>query len=125
MFRAWDKEYKKMEYVGQIHYSHPRGTCPGNITYICTDKFDDLIEIERFELMQFTGLKDKNGKEIYEGDILTHHYHHENGVMEFNERRASFELKYFQDGSYQEMFLIEAPHFEIIGNVYETPELLK
>lgn len=74
-------------------------------------------------LMQFTGLFDKNGKEIYEGDLLI-----------FDERRAICSVE-FKDG----MFLAKTPfknywriynktlHYkqpEIIGNIYENPELL-
>ena len=75
-------------------------------------------------LMQFTGLKDKNGREIFEGDIL------ERDTMRclvgWDEKLASFVLKrngwmydhYFQEGVVPEKW-------EIIGNKYENPELLE
>lgn len=91
-------------------------------------------------LMQYTGLKDRNGKEIYEGDILTsemypfqdegkHNYH---GVIEWIEEEASFymtkrlankEKRGISDGISQPIEQIE--EFEVIGNIYSNPELVE
>lgn len=91
-------------------------------------------------LMQFTGLKDINGTEIYEGDILTtefypfqdygkHNYH---GVVEWIDETASFyitkriannEKRGISDGISEP--IEDISEFEIIGNIYENPELLK
>lgn len=86
-------------------------------------------------LMQYTGLKDKNGKEIYEGDIVTcwiEDNDHPTGnpdVIEF--RNGSFWLRYrYRTMSDWLLYLARdgdevAGDFEIIGNIYETPELLQ
>ena len=71
--------------------------------------------------VQYTGLKDKNGKEIYEGDIIKICY------------GSGFELiqteVIFKDGSFRDNYfryvLPESKEMEIIGNIYETPNLLE
>ena len=79
-------------------------------------------------LMQFTGLKDKNGKDIYEGDILKE----DSGprIMMVEWANTGFRFKAVKDCDF---FYCEMSHWfshlptapKIIGNVYETPELLK
>ena len=70
---------------------------------------------------QYTGLKDKHGKEIYEGDIVL--YGDEKGVVIYHECEFSLKIKgeeYIQHG-----LLVEKSFrpFEVIGNIYENPEL--
>lgn len=83
--------------------------------------------------MQYTGLKDKNGKEIYEGDIVeTHGYKKElGGEAEIYPIRSAVE---FDTGLWSEQGFIGSgftwshgydDHREVIGNIYENPELLK
>ncbi len=73
-------------------------------------------------LMQYTGLKDKNGKEIYEGDILKD----EEGawVVFYDAKDASFALRPIEDKNDTLFYTLEGD-FEIIGNIYENGELLK
>lgn len=128
-FRAWDKEDKKMYVVAHISnlltvgtYVTVRKNEPDAITKIERD-----LEEDTYELMQYTGLKDKNGKEIYEGDIVKRY--DQNGIIKFN-----FLVE--QDGA-----VVDVPNFgfnmhnddeneslygelEVIGNIYENPELL-
>jgi len=80
----------------------------------------------------FTRLHDKNGKEIYEGEITPHsdtkhnggtittHY----GVVEWDSSIASFVLRIHEDGSQEDLYE-SCKWFESVGNIYENPELLE
>lgn len=128
-FRAWDKKENKFEY---------------NMLYVLTHASctNGQLFLEDFVLMQFTGLHDKNGKEIYEGDIVVGEGKVNDGIKlevvfkegqyigiwrgkggwvsfrEPTEKRKS--LWFFSNKYYPEKTL-----WTVIGNIYENPELLK
>jgi uncharacterized phage protein (TIGR01671 family) len=124
-FRAWDKTTKTMLYIEPFEYIHiMTGKC----------RFDDgliddghYLERDDFILMQFTGLKDKNGKDIYEGDILSH-FEGKYQII-YNDNHACFMADGFYEARYDDpcniFEEIERHQVEIIGNIYENPELLK
>jgi len=123
-FRAWDKKGKKMGHVvvlsfdGRIIDGKPVYPDRVQILHEDYEGGSEVFNIEDVELMQDTGLKDKNGKEIYEGDIVK------------TNSRATLKI-YWNDrigaygwiGNWKEEDKWDS--FEIIGNIYSNPELLK
>jgi len=85
------------------------------------DKMPDAMQYVLKDLQQFTGLKDKNGIDIYEGDILNDEFG-SLGIVFWNKDDASFSIEY-KDIECQS-FLNVDEWSEVIGNIYENPELL-
>ncbi len=126
-FRAWDKENKKMDAV-LIFMVAENKTYPHSRGYIhnCQD-WEEHGLLTNPVIMQYTGLKDKNGKEIYEGDVL-----HMQIKSTVNNNNIIVEI-YFQNGVFwfKGKFYSDCNwHFynardrEVIGNIYENPELI-
>jgi len=130
-FRAWDKK--------------------DNTWYRFTDPYihaEEPYEILRFDapensnfiFEQYTGLKDKNGVEIYEGDVIDIHQT-VNGVntfrISYNEKKARFEpvyhcewhrdckYEYSVSSFYAPSTITGEVDYEVIGNIHENPELIK
>jgi uncharacterized phage protein (TIGR01671 family) len=151
-FRAWDKTYSLMNYkvqVGNTDHSDPNYTC--NSIWVDSGDFKTIgwmnADDKCIDLMQYTGLKDKNGKEIYEGDILS--LNKEASLFKrcpikvigsVNFVGGKFEVKTIKctnlnvnkKGSVhfgmKVMDWIHLPNFyesEVIGNIFENPELLQ
>lgn len=111
-FRAWDKEIKEIVDIDKIDFNL------GYAFYV-----DDKEEVQRVpleDLMQFTGLTDKNGKEIYEGDIVEVKYSDGSGYD--NPVEVSFENGSFWAGM---GYLNDIKIIEVVGNIFQNPELLK
>jgi len=123
-FRAWDKEDKKMIYP-QFLLQDDDGCIFGD-GEVAIHKDWIWEDMDYLEIMQFTGLKDKNGKEIYEGDIVQNsegligqelHY-----IFTVIFMHGNYILESEEDHEYND-YLGAVEPLEIIGNIYENPDL--
>jgi len=124
-FRAWDKTCKTMYKADDIMYIdfREKEICVETLFFEKAARydFDDIV------LMQSTGLRDKNGKKIFEGDIVD--YKGKKAVIKWHGSYASFiymfvdELK--ERAQDLEPLYLSYYHFEVIGNKFENPELLE
>lgn len=115
-FRAWNKQGKLM-HDGLPLYKNRVFVVAGQLR---RDHFMVEFDTDEYELMQFTGLKDKNGKEIYEGDVVQVGGH----VMDVRWVGAGFWLVK-PELSDVELHQNTAKNIEVIGNIYENPELVE
>lgn len=118
-FRAWLKKKQEMDnYIDHISWLEDELYCIGDgITY--------MVSAEDLELMQSTGLRDKNGKEIFEGDIvkMAKDVYSEPTYYEVvRHRGGAYRLESKQHGC--ELWLRHTD-CEVVGNVYGNPELLE
>jgi len=119
-FRAWDKYFKEFSLTVNVE------------AYKLSLDYPD-----RYVLMQFTGLKDKNGKEIYEGDIVRYRIYYTNffrtkpnsnhhdehiGIVEWRNDSACFWINGKTWTEFDWIKIIAS--VKVIGNIYENPELL-
>jgi len=127
-FRAWDKSQLKMWFNVQNAYDtlgyhdiEDQINDGGDRGDFYPDNFGEALMDEDLIVMQYTGLKDKNGKNIYEGDIVVLSINGEKplhkGVVEY------LPPKFFVMDA-KKSGLILTSNYEVVGNIYENSELL-
>lgn len=128
-FRGWDREYEKMTYFDDEDYEYkPPLVFRLDQVFKKDSNYDDYEDFEynditdSVELMQFTGLHDKNGKEIYEGDIVKSFF------VDTDEAGNEIYKYYIIEVKYDEVLcsykIDKFMNLEVIGNIYENKELL-
>ena len=126
-FRAWLKSAKEMVEVLEIDFYNKE------VAYIWTEQVSDYEleqtrEVDKLNdviLMQSTGLKDKNGVEVYEGDILYRPLQGKRKVYyPYSDSVASYGLREISTGFGSTLQDAHAV-WQVIGNIYEDPELLE
>ncbi|EKO2958576.1 hypothetical protein PZ837_001936 [Listeria monocytogenes] len=134
-FRAFVKRKKKMLPVTDLCFNETEAVgvsgCGNAKCTLCVDwySFDDVV------LMQYTGLKDKNGKKIFEGDVVAFSeddFHVFNSQVEYfsEDGYPAFDIKvpsdyYFDSNVFSEVSMSGLHEIEVIGNIHENPELME
>lgn len=115
-YRAWDVEFKEMVRVDALILDEQ--------VIKATYKNGNVVkeDLKNYVLMQSTGLKDKNGKEIFEGDIIDSTDGFLTGVIEFRVSLGMF-VSYLVEYNNFERLCNIASSRKIIGNIWEHPEL--
>jgi uncharacterized phage protein (TIGR01671 family) len=133
-FRAWDRQEKVMYRVLRL----PLSWLVGGLLLHTLDAEEMTEDKNRdhYELMQFTGLKDAKGKEIYEGDIvrvgerseIVGLLYRDEGVVTFSANVGAFSIEIAIGENESVIWPLQhfvLNQFEVIGNIYQNPELLK
>lgn len=135
-FRVWDQKDKKyllpekqgfviLPTMPSFGVTLPYENCsnPGNIDEDCIDWADADLLMGRYELEQYTGLKDKNGKEIHEGDLVKYKLYADSRLDYIDEVFYSAISGAFMAGDEDNTRTLDCLiNVEVIGNVHEPPK---
>lgn len=118
-FRVWDTHEEVMNRVDYLDFVN------GVIGMSNENVRDCEQPIHRLKIMQYTGLKDKNGVEIFEGDVLYHPLQGKRKVYyPYSDSVASYGLREINTGFGSTLQDAHAV-WKVIGNIYENPELME
>ncbi|HFD0860975.1 hypothetical protein CUS28_13455 [Enterococcus faecium] len=124
-FRAWDKRKNVMRDVAVLHFTKNGKT--NFIEYWINPTELKSYHVRNIELMQSTGLKDKNGVEIFEGDLVEHDDNLNGDWETFEACEVVYDKDYAQFCFKWDAgnFLTDYRNLNVIGNIYENSELLE
>lgn len=129
-YRVWDNENKS--YDDPYSYAYYAMTQDGGLDFYCHGDHMDKADPDVYFIEQYTGLKDKNGKEIYEGDIIREEIDFNSKmtdgvftyVVEWDDDTLCYKLKADVESIHDELWEVNAS-VKVIGNIHENPELLE
>lgn len=117
-------KFRGKDFLGRWHYGYLHLATGSSSLMIQVDSFDSFGVLPE-TVGQFTGLLDKNGKEIYEGDIMNDPTSMCVGVVEWNSILCQFQLSWQNTHTAADLFFMAKCGSIIIGNIHDNPELLK
>ena len=128
-FRAWDKVHECYLYDVQNAYDMLSGCVKdenGEDAGYEEECFAGFLDNDKYVVEQYTGLHDKNGREIYEGDVLDIGLRNQDGKpviapVSYETYAAGYVLDNGGNGIWQRL----TEDCEVIGNIFENPELLE
>lgn len=128
-FRAWIKEEKKMVNIETMDFTDK------SMQHLEKNEIIDAyllrrVVFEDVEIMQYTGIKDKNDVEIYEGDILRYSFPYDRRLrhispVSYLDTQASFGIVDFYGNNIPLYDIPTNNYFEVIGNIYENKNFLE
>jgi len=129
-FRMWNScgESSRMFYSDSNR--NPMACLIQQMDHNIGSKYGWNHESDGSAFMQFTGLKDRHGKDIYDGDIITNHDFESNLLIGFSSDKCAFVGSKTTSFNIEDIYnffddIVFEDKWEVIGNIYENPELLK
>ena len=116
----------------KFRYFYKNKRCLVDLQKYCNSSLNDIFynlrKIEKIEIVQYTSLTDKNGVEIYEGDIVRFELDEDEfeiAKITFNVLNGTYQVEYINSNCIEHFSdWININHFEVIGNIFENKELL-
>ncbi len=119
-FGAWNKKRKKMYWNVQNTYDNLSSGCDTEDSNICC--FGDLLDNKIWVVIEYSGKKDINNREMYEGHIVKNSNDNFLRQIWWSEDEASFKASHLDYDEYCDPLYLNEDNFEIVGNIFENPQ---